>query len=110
MNKEELQELLIRMDQKLEDMAPRVGNIEDALCKQGDLCRARMVDCNKLFERRVPYGMFKWIVGILITCFIGMGISTTSMTVDIKDIQHDVSKIEKNIEYYHPMPSQNIRD
>ena len=90
MDGDKLNELLIRMDQTLIDMAPRIGKIETALEKQRDVCSTRVDGCNRMFDQRVSSTMFRWVVGILITLMIGIGATSTATKLDVNDIKHQI--------------------
>ncbi len=95
-------DLLIRMDQKLDDMMPRVSKIEAAMDKQRDVCLSRIHSCNRVMDQKVPSVMFRWIVGILITGLIAVGASSTNTNLKVNDLSHDVKGLQEDIKLWHP--------
>lgn len=111
MDRNEYADLLIRMDQKLDDMMPRVGKIEAAIEKQRDTCSNRVTQCNRAFDQRVNFNVFRWIVGIMITAMVGMGIATTQATQKMKAVSDDLMDLRESIDNYHPPPTMmNLSD
>lgn len=104
------EQMLIRIDQKLDDMLPRVSRIEATVEKQQEVCLIRSDNYNRMIDDRVSTTAFHWVVGILVTVVFSIAAISVTTRLEVADMKSQMVAIKNKINatYMLNYPSENI--